>query len=246
MKEKLFGILGGMGPQASCELYRLVNEKSIAHYDATRNADFPHMWVSNIPVPDLISDADAQEKTIAMVRDEAHRFARAGVTDLFMACNTMHLYADEMFHDVPCQFHSLIEIVAQELQARAPDNVLLLATKTTVKTNLYQAALDKRGVKYSCPSDDLLGQSVDMILDAISGDIDPVKREMFYSTIESEADKCGADLVLLACTELPLIVRGRVGQVQTLSSLDVLADLICRTRYAEIHPGDHQGYLGVA
>jgi len=90
---KLIGILGGMGPQASAALYDRINQLSAKRSSPARNADFPHMLISNLPVPDLISDKDAENKTVSMAAAEAERLDKAGVTNLFMPCNTMHLFA---------------------------------------------------------------------------------------------------------------------------------------------------------
>lgn len=235
-KKKLLGILGGMGPQASCELYRLINNKSVNRYRAARNADFPHLLISNIPVPDLISCQDDQDLTISMVRKDAQRLCKAGATDLFMSCNTMHLYADEMFDNVSCEFHSLITLVSEHLKATNAKNVLLLATNTTIKTNLYQRALKSLDIGYVEPSNALLLQSVDMILEAISGQINPDKKNDFYNNIVTEAQAADADVILLACTELPIIVTNtNISGYKVVSSLDILAEAICQIHYDTIN-----------
>lgn len=229
------GILGGMGPQASCELYRLINDKSVNHYRAVRNADFPHMLISNLPVPDLINSQDDQDKTVAMLAHEAGRLQNAGVTDLFMACNTMHLYQAQMFGDLSCRFHSLIDIVVRDLVSRAPDTVLLLGTQTTIRTSLYQDAMTRAGIGYTQPSEALLTQSVDMILDAISGQVDRDKKDNLRQAIQDEAMTKGADMVLLACTELPLIISGNISDaLPAVNSLDLLASRICDLHYKDI------------
>jgi len=187
--------------------------------------------ISNLPVPDLINNKDAEAKTIAMVQSEARRLNDAGVTDLFMACNTMHLYSDEMFQGLDVSFHSLIELVAKKLKTLNTANVLLLGTKTTISTNLYQNAMEKNGIKYSKPSDELLLQTVSMILDAISGEVNPEKQKYFYHAISEEAKLKNADLVMLACTELPLLIKGTINGLPSLSSLDVLAEAICSMHY---------------
>lgn len=220
-----------MGPQASCELYRIVNEKSVNTHQARRNADFPHLLISNLPVPDLINDRDAEARTVAMVKAEAQRLDGAGVTDLFLACNTMHLYADGMFGDLNCRFHSLIDAVGDRLAESGVEKVFLLGTKTTIATNLYQDSLKRRGIRYATPSAPLLSETVSMILGAISGESDAGKLKRFYQEIEQEARGNGAAAIALSCTELPLIVRGAIGGLPTLSSLDVLADKICGLHY---------------
>lgn len=225
---KIIGILGGMGPQASCELYRLINSISIQEFQATKNSDFPHVLINSIPVPDLISDTQKRDDTVGLVNEGARALCKAGATDLVLACNTMHAFSDEIMKNVKCRFHSMIDIVIGTLKKNKVCKVLILSTRTTINTNLYQNALDKVGIGYCLPEKELLDLSVRNILKFISGKFTPDDERKYVQLVIKEAKKHpDIDAVLLACTEMPLIVSKIIPNYNKISTLEETARAVC-------------------
>jgi len=222
---RTIGILGGMGPQASCELYRLTNERSSATNLNARNADFPHLLINNIPVPDLINDTKEKERCISMVCEGAMSLQKAGATDILMSCNTMHLFQKRITKGLKARFHSLVDIVSDSM--KGSKKVLLLGTKTTIETGLYQEALKKRNISYKEPSKDLCNMSVEVILGTISQTITQNTIGSFTGLVINEAsgDK-DIDTIGLVCTELPLIFPKKLKTYQIVSSLNEAAKYI--------------------
>jgi len=56
MKNKIIGIIRGMGPQASCELYRLLIEGARHRYGSKNNDEYPEILIDSVPVPDFLSE----------------------------------------------------------------------------------------------------------------------------------------------------------------------------------------------
>src|SRR6266567_3750257 len=52
------GVLGGMGPAASCLFLHWIIERARVAHGARRNEDFPHILLSSLPVMDLVRPAD--------------------------------------------------------------------------------------------------------------------------------------------------------------------------------------------
>lgn len=223
---KTIGILGGMGPQASCELYRLINQLSCGYGRITRNSDFPHILINSLPVPDLIASENEKRQAISMVNQGALALARAGATDIFMSCNTMHAYQKEIVRGLNAKFHSLIDIVA-EVAAHRARKVLILGSNTTLAEGLYQNALARRGVDYCVPDTRLVNDSVEIILATIAQCVTPELRQRFVGRVHEAAAKDPAiDTILLGCTELPLVFPLELGHFRILSSLHVMAHRI--------------------
>ncbi|MDD3028854.1 MAG: amino acid racemase [Alphaproteobacteria bacterium] len=217
-----------MGPQASCELYRLINLISIQEFHATKNSDFPHVLINSIPVSDLISDTQKRDDTVRLVNKGAQALCRAGATDLMLACNTMHAFSDEITKNVKCRFHSMIDIVIRALKKKKIRKALILSTRTTIKTNLYQDALDKAGIGYCLPEKKLLDISVRNILKFISGKFTPDDERKYIQLVIKEAKKHpDIDTILLACTEMPLIVSKIIPNYNKISSLEETARAAC-------------------
>ncbi len=67
MSKHILGVLGGMGPQASVRFYDVIIQTSINTYNIQKSADFPHLLINNIPVPDLVKSKEDEEKTLEIV-----------------------------------------------------------------------------------------------------------------------------------------------------------------------------------
>ena len=234
MTKKIIGILGGMGPQASCELYRLINTLSIREYGAQKNDEFPYLRISSLPVPDLISNQENKEKTIAMAHKEAKALLLSGVTDIVMPCNTMHLYADSIIDCLDLQFHALPEIVLSEAQNKKYSQVLILGTNTTIKSELYQSIFKKHNISYVEPDETLVELSVQVIVNTISGIENPQLKQLFLDEVLSVVNLHKVDSILLACTELPIAIQNPIGNLPLLSSLELAAKHVCNIHFNDI------------
>ncbi len=231
-KDKLLGVLGGMGPQASCELYRLVNLISLQDYKVVANADFVHLLIDSVPVPDLIVDEKSREDTVRFVADEARRLCQAGVTDLFMACNTMHAFWPQITSGLTCSAHSLIDIVVQRVMKDKAHKVFILGTNTTISSGLYQEAFQKNQISYVVPEAALQAATVQSIVKFIAGVLTPKEKEDFISLIvEALKQTPDVDTILLACTELPIFLPSKIGDLSPISSLEELARYMCFQYY---------------
>lgn len=230
-KRKIIGILGGMGPQASCELYNLINKRCVSHYKIKKNSEFPYLRISNIPVPDLISDKSNEKETVSLVHSEAEILVHSGVTDILMPCNTMHLYEDEITKDLDTKFHPLPKLVISEIKSKAFNKVLILGSLTTLEDNLYQKQLEEKNIDYIEPSRNLKLLTSKLILNAISNRTEDQSENEFFSTIEKEASENKVEGILLGCTELPIVFKNYTNKFFVFNSLQILANKICEIHF---------------
>jgi aspartate racemase len=222
---KILGVLGGMGPQATVRFYDLIVQTSIRKYGVKKNADFPHVLIDNIPVPDLIKSKEDEEKTVAMVENEARRLKNAGCTHLAMPCNTMHLYADRFQTASGLPFISMVDAVVERLVSDKVTKVVLLGTMTTMKSSLYTDPLQKIGIEVIIPSDEdkeFLGTLIHAVI------ADDIRKEHIRSfaelTIRLSKD---ADGILLGCTELPFLAQHLKVAIPVYDSPAILAEKCC-------------------
>lgn len=204
---KLLGILGGMGPQATVRFYDLVVRESIQRAKGPmRNADFPHMLINNIPVPDLVKSTDDEEQTVRMIEAETRRLADAGCTHLAMPCNTMHLYADRIRRaSGGLPFISMIDAVVERLSRDKVRSVALLGSLTTMKSALYTEPLSAAGIRVDIPDATDRETIGELIHAAIAGKIEQAHSRAFRDIVKRLGAK--ADAVLLGCTELPILAE---------------------------------------
>lgn len=199
------GILGGMGPQASIRTYELIIDLAIREHGADANDRFPYILLANIPVPDLIGDTSHQQKTIGMVRESALALRAAGADFLIMPCNTMHLFVRDIFAD-DLPFVSMIESVVMDCLRSGFRKVGILGSPTSLRSGLYQSALESRGIVPIAPAEEKYPTLLTCIQSVIAGDIQ-ARHIAAIGDLVAELQFAGAEAVILGCTELPLLAR---------------------------------------
>ncbi|MFA6039420.1 MAG: amino acid racemase [Candidatus Peribacteraceae bacterium] len=224
------GVLGGMGPQASIRFYQLLIGLSESVHGAKRNSDYPHVLLSNLPIPDLISDKQNEKKAVRMLTEEARILAEADADFLVIACNTMHLYIDECREAAGLPVLSMIETVKRRVLEQQHHRVGILGTSTTLRKGLYTTSLQENGVQVVVP---VVGdqQRLDVIIKAIIAGSFTALREKELREIIHAIEKEEIDALILACTELPLVISQEYTSVPLYSSLHILAEEACKVMY---------------
>ncbi len=103
------GILGGMGPEASNYLYKMLIDLSIKHFGAKDNDDFPEIILYSVPVSDFISNYNNKDKALQMLKKRVIDLGKVNLSCLSIACNTAHLLIDELQSVSSVKFISMID-----------------------------------------------------------------------------------------------------------------------------------------
>ncbi|MHB0870715.1 MAG: cysteate racemase [Chloroflexota bacterium] len=222
MAEKVIGILGGMGPEATIDLFR----KIVAATPARTDQEHLRIIIDNNPkVPDRTTALlHGEEDPTPLLQATARNLERAGADFIVIPCNTAHLYFDRILEAVRLPvLHIAVETV-KEILRRYPEvrTVGVLGTSGTVKLRLYHDLLEDRGLQaISSPEDDQ--QIQDAVIRSVkAGDKGPAVRERIRGVAERLAGR-GAQLLLTACTELPLVLQDGDASVPVLDPTLVLA-----------------------
>jgi aspartate racemase len=95
---KTIGILGGMGPLATADLYR----KIILHTKADKDQDHVHAIIDgNTNIPDRTAYIMGKgENPLPEMIKSARTLERAGVDFIIMPCNTAHHFFDQLAKSV--------------------------------------------------------------------------------------------------------------------------------------------------
>lgn len=229
MRKQPIVIIGGMGPQASVALYeKLV--AGAANRGAIDNEDFPHIIIQSLAMPDFISNQERQAESIALMRDAARTAAALDPIAVGMACNTAHLFQLQMLDGVSLPFVSLIDTVADLARVATPMCIGLVASPTTIRTELYGRALQKRGLRCLLPSKSDQAKLEAIIRTVIAGKAGKRERSILSAIIRRLVN-AGATLIVLGCTELPLVFDESATNVPVLNCLDALSNALLDRYY---------------
>ena len=222
-KGKIIGLIGGMGPFAGARFCTLLLEKSVSDFGAKNCDEFPEIVLNSVPVPDFISDTKKLLEAEAMLVSRIKKLNMFGCTTIAMVCNTGHILFPQLSKVSESKMVSLIDTVRDKVVASKFKKVGLLATKTTIKSNLFQKAFLETGIHVVNPDN----QTVELCEKVIRGVIANTNSETLTNKLLIKTDefikKQKLDGVILGCTELTLVFP-KIKPKNIIDCLDVLSD----------------------
>lgn len=199
--KKSIGIIGGMGPLATADLF----QKIILHTRAACDQDHLRVYIdSNTNIPDrtaalLRGGADPTPELVSSARG----LERQGADVLIIPCNTAHNFYGAVQSAVSVPVLHMIRLTAQALVERGVKTAGLLATDGTVQTGIYQRTFAGTGVELLVPEGEEQRAVMDMIYRGVKAGRRDYDASAARRTMEALMAR-GAQTLILGCTELPL------------------------------------------
>jgi aspartate racemase len=241
--KRVIGILGGLGPHAHIEFEILLlsaTEKTLGRQLADQ--DYPPWVLSSMPTtPDRTTALldQTQSPVDALVRS-AERVSAADFA--VIPCNTAHAFLAEVRERTDLPFLDMIQATAEQVveDVGPRGTVGILAASGTLKSGLYADRVRALapGVRLISPLD--LGGGAELqrrlVMEPIFGEQgikagafrNPERREQLAEPMREAARRladAGAQVVLTACTEIPLVVgRDAVDAIPLLDPMAVAAE----------------------
>lgn len=221
MAKLALGIIGGMGPLATLDLFG----KIIANTDAAKDAEHIRVYIDcHTGIPDR-TDAilHGGESPVPYILESARKLASIGAERLLIPCNTSHYFYREIADGSPVPVLNMVRLTAKHLQNGGVHTVGLLATDGTLQTGVYQQELDESGIQMLVPNENEQREVMRLIYDGVKADA-PVFDVSAVSDAVNRLKRAGAEAIVLGCTELPVAFeRYGVSCDQTVDPALVLA-----------------------
>lgn len=198
------GLLGGMGPGATADVLAKIVEVT----PATRDQDHIPIMVRSVPqIPDrsdaLLGRGPSPQDALV---EGARSLRAAGADFLAIACNTAHHWYEPVRRAAGVPVIHIAEAVLHDLRPIAPDGPIgLLATAGTLRSGFYQQVLGEAGYQPRTPDARLQAESVDRAIALGKAGRWPEARRAIDAAVQMLRE-AGADVIVLACTELPMIL----------------------------------------
>mgnify|MGYP003681902074 CR=1 FL=1 len=222
MKEKVIGILGGMGPEATVDLFRRI----IRATPAEKDQDHIRVIVdSNPKIPDRTAAImGVGPSPLLEVTKTAKNLEKAGADLIIIPCNTAHYYYEELKRSVGISILNMVELTAQTIKKAFPNvkKVGLIGTTGTVIVGIYDQALERTGVKVIYPPEELQ----DKVMEAIYGNIKAgriLKGKKIIGNVAAHLIQEGAEILICGCTEVSLVLKSKNIPVPVVDPLQILA-----------------------
>ena len=219
-RQRIVGIIGGMGPLATADLIATITRLT----PVAREQDHLRLLVdSNPAIPDRNHGVwgSGPSPGPALV-DSARLLERGGAELLVIACNTAHHWVGEVEKAVSIPVINMVDVTVAAAAGRGPSRVGVMATTACLSTAMYQDRLGALGMA-SVTLDDAEQIAFTRTIEGIKaeGSTDALRASMRRHA-EGLID-AGADLLVAACTEIPIVLGEDDLPVDLISSTHELA-----------------------
>jgi aspartate racemase len=227
----ILGIFGGMGPEATADLYHQVVRLTPAEKDQEH---IPTLIYSLPQVPDRMASIRNNDLSIVpFLVDGVTRLEDAGASFIAIPCNTVHYFYDYMQEAVSIPVIHMIRETVLEVARNYPDlkKIGLLATTGTLESGLYEDELIKNGYEVIIPNDSIENEFVMKAVFGIKAGSDKKENEDLLTLAGQHVIEKGAQLIILGCTEIPLAFNPDRVEVPVVNATKVLAEKAIQTYY---------------
>ncbi len=226
MVQKVIGILGGMGPEATLYLF----EKIIRNTPAKCDQDHLRVIIDNNPkVPDRTrAILENGEDPVPMMLKSGQTLIQAGADFIIIPCISAHHFLDELKRKLSRPILSAFDAVAKRIVGDHPDikTVGLMATNGSIQGGCFQKRLAEIGIQTQVP-DEPYQRHVMSAIYSIKGDPAGLARAENKTAIKHVAGHLiqnGCQGIIAGCTEIPLVLSPNDIEVPLFNPLLILAE----------------------
>ncbi|KWV90503.1 aspartate/glutamate racemase family protein [Erythrobacter sp. YT30] len=199
------GLIGGMSWVSTALYYERINRFIQKGAGPMASAPLLIESLDFTELHGLNSDEDWSRATEVLVAS-AKRLQDAGAEALLIGANSMHRVYRDIEAEVDVEIIHIAECVGMKLKASGIKNVALLGTRNVMTEGFYRRRLVAHGIDILPPDMGNVETLDRIIYDQLM--VGKIRRdsERALKTIITNKEQEGADAIVLACTELDLIV----------------------------------------
>lgn len=214
------GIIGGLSWISTRAYYERINK-----FVQKRSAPMasPPLLIESLDYAPIAAakNADDWDSIAAALVESARRLESAGAEGLVVAANTMHKVYDRLTEAVSIPVLHIADAVGREMETAGCTNAALLGTRFVMTESFYRQRLVSHGVDLLAPdpADVELVDGIiykELMLGRVTRDA-----ERALKTVITMKEKAGAEAIVLACTELELVVDTDANVLPVYDSTDI-------------------------
>jgi aspartate racemase len=204
---KTLGIIGGLGPESTLDYYQRI----IALYrERTGNRHYPEFVIVSVDLRKGLDFMDANDlgSMADFLLEAIGNLARAGAEFGIISANTPHIVFDDVVPRSPIPLISIVEATRTAAKAQNLKRLALFGTRYTMQADFYPKVFARERIDLLVPDP----RDQDYIHDKYMNELVPGKflpetRTGLLAIVDRMKATSGIEGVILAGTELPLILR---------------------------------------
>lgn len=222
---KTAGMVGGLGPETTVDYYKLI----IAKYHARQGTGYPSLLINSLDVDKGIAFLDAGDHrglTDYLVAG-VEALVRAGVDFGFIAANTPHIVFDDVQHRTSLPLLSIVRVTSDHVTGLGLKKVGLFGTGFTMRASFFPDEFHRAGISLAVPAESERTFIHDKYIhELLVGDFQPETRSRILGIADRMRKEEGIEALVLAGTELPLLLRGSDAGIPMLDTADIHVNAI--------------------
>ena len=221
---KTIGLLGGMSWESTIGYYRAINEGVKESLGGLHSAKIAMVSIDFHPIEKLQHSGD-WDGTAEILADAAKSIQSAGADCLLICTNTMHKVAPEIEKMITIPLLHIADATAEVLVEKSVKKVGLLGTAFTMEQDFYRGRLSKNyGLSVVVPNKEDRQIVHDIIYQELClGKVLQDSKAEYLRIIQNLANQ-GAEVVILGCTEIGMLVKQTDTQVELLDTTIIHAN----------------------
>jgi aspartate racemase len=219
---KILGVIGGLGPESTIEYYRQLID---SYRKQSVDDSYPAIVITSLDVNKglRLVGAQAYGELAEYLAKEVQRLANAGADFGLISANTPHIVFDEVQQRSPITLISIVEAACADCKRQGLKKVGLLGTRFTMEARFYPDVFSREGILLVTPKEEEQSYIHDKyVQELLEGQILDSTRERLLQIIYRIRDEEQVEGILLAGTELPLILQqGNVPDILLLDTTQI-------------------------
>lgn len=219
---KTIGILGGMGPAATVELFSRIVNNTVAEKDT----DHVNMIIINDPsIPDRTNYIVGEgESPVPKLKENLKKLVDAAADVIIIPCMTAHAFIEQLQEETPKPIINGIKLIDDHLKEINGDigRIGLLATTGSVKSKTYNKFLSKEIIT---PTDVEQNRLMDIIYGKNGIKAGYTNQQILQDLLEivRSLKNKGAQAFIAGCTELGIVLNSENSGEIIIDPIDLLA-----------------------
>ncbi|HEX2929775.1 MAG TPA: aspartate/glutamate racemase family protein [Candidatus Binatia bacterium] len=203
---KTIGIVGGMSWESSAEYYRQLNEGIKLRLGPTHSAELV-MYSMDFHRAAQLEREERWLELASLLISAISRLEKAGADFVMLASNTAHKVAETIQESIQVPLLHIADVAAEAVGREAISTVGLLGTRFVMEQEFYRQSFCARGIEVVIPDRSAREYVHNVIFNELCvGQLIPKSKEALKEIILA-LQQAGANAVVLACTELPLLIQ---------------------------------------
>lgn len=199
------GLIGGLSWTSTARYYQIINQ---AVHRALGGQHSAPLLIESLDFAEVARCATQQDWDCAarQLIASAQRLEQAGAQTLLICANSMHRVYDQVQAQIGVPIIHIADVVGDRMQADGVERAALIGTRNVMTEKFYRQRLVAKGVSL-LPADMDLADRIDRIVyDELTVGKPSKESERFMKSELTDIAKQDVQAVVLACTELELIV----------------------------------------